>query len=236
MTKTKNPIDFRDLYDGFNSPVTELDCGMLCAPFNKTGKPFCCDICRAVPVAYRFEWDYLEARTTLWHKWRGDECLQEPCDRMELLKQTPDHLYLLACKGPEHCERDFRATSCRQFPFFPYITSDFRFIGLGYDWDFTETCWVISNLHKVTNDYIREFVATYDHLFATWLEDLDSYAALSEEMRDHYASINRRFPILHRNGKTYLVSPKTESMRRIEPSNLPRFGPYGSGIFGHESY
>jgi hypothetical protein len=227
----KNLIDFRKLYDGFNAPVTDLDCGMMCAPLNKSGKPFCCDICRAVPVAYRYEWDYLEENSSLWHKWRGDECLQEPCDKMELLRQTPDHLYLLACKGPEYCQRDFRATSCRQFPFFPYITSDFRFIGLAYDWDFVETCWVISNLDKVTSQYRLEFVSTYDRLFSAWLEDLDSYAALSDELRDHYAALHRRFPILHRNGKSYLVSPKTESMRRVDLQTLPKFGPFSGAIF-----
>ena len=228
---TRNPINFRELYNGFDSPTTNVDCGRICAPLNKTGKPFCCDICRAVPVAYRFEWDYLESHTTIWHKWRGNECPQEPCDPMELLRQTPDHLYLLACKGPEHCQRDFRATSCRQFPFFPYITSDFRFIGLAYDWDFSEVCWVISNLHRVSEQYRKEFIATYDQLFSTWLEDLDSYAALSDEMRDHYASQRRRFPILHRNGKAYLVSPRSERMQRISLETLPKFGPYADPLF-----
>lgn len=229
----KNPIDFRALYDGFDAPTTDIDCGMMCAPLNKTGKPFCCDICRAVPVAYRHEWDYLEENSTIWHKWRGDECPQEPCDRMELLRQTPDHLFLLACKGPEHCQRDFRATSCRQFPFFPYITSDFRFIGLAYDWDFVETCWVISNLKRVTAEYRRQFITTYDTIFSVWLEDLDSYAALSDETRDHYASLNRRFPILHRNGNTYLISPRTEKLRKVPIESLPLFGPFSQPFFNH---
>ncbi len=114
---------------------------------------------------------------------------------------------------------------------FPYITSDFRFIGLAYDWDFTETCWVISNLARVTPAYRHQFITTYDTLFSAWLEDLDSYAALSDETRDHYASLNRRFPILHRNGSTYLVSPRTEKLRKIPIENLPRFGPFSQPIF-----
>lgn len=231
MANKVSSINFRELFDAFNAPVTSIDCGMMCAPLNKTGKPFCCDICRAVPVAYRQEWDYLEEHTSLWHKWRGDECPQEPCDKMELLEQTPEHLYLLACKGPDYCERQNRATSCRQFPFFPYITSDFRFIGLAYDWDFKITCWVLSNLDLVTAEYRQEFVSTYDKLFSTWLEDLDSYASLSEETRDHYGSLHKRFPILHRNGKAYLVSPKTERLRKISLEDLPKFGPYSAPIF-----
>jgi len=174
------PLDFRSLYDHFHAPTTPVDCGLECARFNPHRKPFCCDICHAVPVAYRSEWEYLRLNTRLWHKWRGNECPDEPCNPMELLNQTPHHLFLLACKGPAFCEREFRATSCRQFPFFPYITSDFRFIGMTYDWEFTDKCWVISHLDQVTTEYRREFVATYDRLFSIWLEDLDSYALLSE--------------------------------------------------------
>ena len=219
-------IDFRKLYDHFHTPTTAIDCGLECAPHNPHRKPFCCDICDAVPVAYRSEWEYLRANTRLWHKWRGNECPDEPCNPMELLNQTPHHLFLLACKGPAFCERDFRATSCRQFPFFPYITSDFRFIGMTYDWEFTDKCWVISHLDQVTSEYRKEFVATYDKLFSIWLEDMDSYALLSEETRDHYAAKNRRFPLLHRNGKFYLVSPKSEKISRIQPSMLKKFPPY----------
>jgi len=222
----ESKVDFRALYDGFHTPTTLIDCGMECAPNNPHRKPFCCDICYAVPVAYRSEWEYLRQHTCLWHKWRGDECPDEPCNPMELLNQTPHHLFLLACKGPAFCEREYRATSCRQFPFFPYITSDFRFIGMTYDWEFTEKCWVISHLDQVTAEYRREFVLTFDKLFSTWLEDLDSYALLSEETRDHYAALNRRFPLLHRNGHEYLVSPKSEKLTRVKASVLKRFSPY----------
>ncbi len=220
------PLDFRSLYDHFDAPVTPIDCGVECARFNPHRKPFCCDICHAVPVAYRSEWEYLRLNTRLWHKWRGNECPGEPCNPMELLNQTPHHLFLLACKGPAFCEREYRASSCRQFPFFPYITSDFRFIGLTYDWEFTDKCWVLSHLDQVTAEYRKEFVATYDRLFSIWLEDLDSYALLSEETRDHYAAKNRRFPLLHRNGRYYWVSPKTEKMTSAKPAAFKPFGPY----------
>ena len=221
-----SPIDFRDLFDHFHTPTTAIDCGLKCSMHNRHRKPFCCDICHAVPVAYREEWEYLQSHTQLWHKWRGNECPEEPCNPMELLNQTPHHLFLLACKGPAFCEREFRATSCRQFPFFPYITSDFRFIGMTYDWEFTGKCWVISNLDQVTSEYRREFIFTFDKLFSTWMEDLASYALLSEETRDHYAVTNRRFPLLHRNGRYYLVSPRTERLTSVKPSVFKRFSPY----------
>jgi hypothetical protein len=78
MTTISPLQDIRSFYDRFDVPVTALDCGAKCAPYNPTGKPFCCDICQAVPVAYQQEWDYLQDRTDLWHEWRGDECADDP--------------------------------------------------------------------------------------------------------------------------------------------------------------
>ena len=223
------PLNMRRLYDRFNAPVTALDCGQKCAPHNPNGKPFCCDICHAVPVAYRQEWAFLQPNTDLWHEWRGDECTSDPANPAQLQAETPEHLLLLACKGPAFCQRDFRAISCRQFPFFPYITANDRFIGLAYEWEFEATCWVISHLPQVTAAYRREFCAFYDEMFALWEEEFDSYAGLSEMMRDHFAARKRRIPILHRNGGTYLLSPGSNRLRRIDPERLPRFGPYLKG-------
>ena len=201
MTDRLTPrLDMRGLYDRFNVPVAEIDCGQMCAPHNPSGKPFCCDICQAVPAAYKQEWEYLRRSTHLWRKWRGNECPADLNNPDDLRAETPRHMTLLACQGPAHCQREFRALSCRQFPFFPYVTSDYRFIGLAYEWAFEATCWVIRNLRAVTAAYRQEFVQTYDHLFAVWQAEFDSYAALSEQMRAHFAARKRRIPILHRNG------------------------------------
>ncbi len=219
-------LDIRQFYDRFDAPVTAFDCGEKCARHNPTGKPFCCDICHAVPVAYRQEWDYLQGRTDLWHEWRGDECAEDPSDPAELREQTPEHMLLLACLGPAHCQRAYRASSCRQFPFLPYITADDRFLGLVYEWDFEPLCWVISHLESVTDTYRREFVATYDVILAQWPDEYESYAAASEDMRAHFAAQGRRIPLLHRRGGFYLLSPRSERLERVPPQRLPRFGPY----------
>jgi hypothetical protein len=133
---------------------------------------------------------------------------------------------LLACRGPSQCQREFRALSCRQFPFFPYVTSDYRFIGLAYEWQFEATCWVISNLSQVTQVYREEFVRTYDNLFALFQDEFDHYAYHSEIMRTEFAKRKKRFPLLHRNGRCYLVSAASERLRRVEAASLPRFGHY----------
>lgn len=222
-------IEFRQLYDRFDAPVTALDCGKKCAPHNPTGKPFCCDICQAVPAAYRQEWVYLQNHTDLWHEYRADECSSGSSGADELLAEIPENMLFLACKGPSRCQRQFRSVSCRQFPFFPYISSDYCFLGLAYEWTFEQTCWVISNLSAVTDTYRQEFISAYDEIFSQWPEEMDSYAALSEEMREHFAAKKRRIPILHRNGSDYLLSPVSERLRRVSPDRFRRFGPYTDG-------
>jgi len=141
-------------------------------------------------------------------------------------QDTPEHMCLLACLGPEHCQREYRAISCRQFPFFPYITSDDRFIGLAYHWDFEPYCWVISHLGEVTLKYRDEFISTYDALFAQLPEDYESYYFLSEDMREDFIRRRRRIPILHRNGGYYLLSPKSGRLEQADPKAFRKFGPY----------
>jgi hypothetical protein len=135
-------------------------------------------------------------------------------------------MILLACLGPSQCQRDFRALSCRQFPFFPYVTSDYRFIGLAYEWEFESKCWVISHLPSVTQKYREEFIQTYDHLFALFQEEFDHYAYHSERMRNYFVGQRRRFPLLHRNGTNYLVSAGSERLRSADVKSLPQFGVY----------
>ena len=219
--------DIRRIYDGFDSPIASLDCGKMCAPHNPSGKPFCCDICHAVPAAYKREWEYLKENTKLWHTWRGDECESATAkERAQLKADTSNEMILLACLGPSRCEREFRALSCRQFPFFPYVTSDYRFLGLAYEWQFESKCWVISNLSQVTQKYRDEFVSTYDHLFALFQNEFENYAYHSEKLRAEFVKRKRRFPLLHRNGAVYLVSPRSEHLYRVTISQLPKFKPY----------
>jgi hypothetical protein len=149
----KSPVDLqsadiRALYDGFIAPIATLYCGQKCAPNNSNGKPFCCDICHAVPAAYTSEWDYLRTNTNLWHAWREDECAHS--GSIEAGEDAPEGMLFLACLGPTQCQRDFRALSCRQFPFFPYVTSDYRFVGLAAEWVFEPVCWVSSSCAPTT--------------------------------------------------------------------------------------
>lgn len=223
----KSPrVNFRTWYDQFDTPVVPFDCGMKCSPHNASGKPFCCDICHAVPSAYDQEWAYLKANTDLWHLWRGDECEEYPEDPAILAGETPDTMRLLACLGPESCQRQYRSLSCRQFPFYPYITADYGFLGLAYNWEFEESCWVISHLDQVSTAFHQDFIQFYDEFFSTWPHELDHYAARSEEMREAFITQNRSIPIFHREGGYHLLRPINTRLRRIDPRRLQKFGPY----------
>jgi hypothetical protein len=221
------PDDIRRIFDGFDSTIASFDCGKKCAPHNPNGKPFCCDICHAVPAVYRSEWKYFEAETNLWHRYKAGECHDEGSNPDSTVDIPPAGMIPLACLGPDRCQRDFRAISCRAFPFFPYISSDFRFLGLACEWEYESQCWVMSNLAVVTQKYRTEFLQTFDYLLALFDDIFENYAYHSELLRAYSRSRRKRFPLLHRNGNACLVSPTSERMQSIDLSRLPKYGPYG---------
>ena len=217
-----NAEEIRRIYASFDLPITEIDCGQKCAPHNPSRKPFCCDICEAVPAAYESEWKTVKSSSELWHRFRGDECESTQLDDAEM----PEGMIALACLGPQACERENRLISCRQFPFFPYVSDDYEFLGLAYDADFEEKCWVISNLDQVTEAYREQFVAAFDKIFALFQEEFDGYALRSEEMREAFVAQQREFPILLRDGGFGMVDPVNEGIRPVEANQLPGFGVY----------
>lgn len=224
----KPKINTSKVYAGFNAPIQKIDCGQICAVHNPNGLPFCCDICHAIPAVYLDEWEYLKNVTDLWHQWKVEECGSMSAITEEISDDLPETMILLACKGVLFCERQNRSLACRQFPFFPYVTDDFRFIGLAYEWKFENQCWVISHLDQVSKTYRDEFINTFDEIFNLWPEEMESYANKSEEMRSVFRHRKQRIPILHRNGKDYLLSPNNEKILLSTASKFRKFDPYQS--------
>ena len=216
------PACFAGLYARFQSPISTLDCGQKCAPYNEHGAPFCCDTQHAVPTAYAAEWVYLQENTDLWHPWQA----QTPQETELLQAETPDGLHLIECQGHTRCQRDFRSMTCRAFPFFPYFTSDGDFIGLSYYWEYEDRCWVISNLSQVSLTYREEFIQVYEELFRYLPEERDNFANHSAHMRRVFEGKQRTIPVLHRDGGCYKVSPRSEKMKKVSVETLPVFGPY----------
>lgn len=216
------PQDFSRLFRDFQAPIAALDCGDKCAPYNEHGVPFCCDTRHAVPTAYDAEWSYLQAQTNLWHAWRSSD----PHITAELQAQTPLGMVLIECLGARLCQRGYRTVSCRSFPFFPYLTRTGDFIGLTYYWEYEDRCWVISNLHVVTDAYRQEFIAAFDRIFAQLPDEKETFRQYSIRMRRSFGQRQRRIPLLHRDGQFYHVWTNSEYLDLVDPETLPKFGPY----------
>ncbi|HSQ26496.1 MAG TPA: hypothetical protein VLM80_05175 [Anaerolineales bacterium] len=215
-------IDFGELYAKFRAPISELDCGDRCAPYNEKGIPFCCDIRHAVPTAYLSEWDYLEQNTDLWRKYTPDST--KLADLLE--KQTPAGQELIVCLGHLYCQREFRSLTCRSFPFFPYINRQGEFIGLSYYWEYEDRCWVISHLNMVSGNYRLEFIDVFDFLFKQMPDERETFRQYSILMRRIFGRKNRAIPLLHRNGHAYKISPHNGRTRRYALDQFPKIGVY----------
>ncbi len=215
-------IDFSQIYQNFYTPVSVLDCGEKCAPYNERAVPFCCDIQHTVPTVYDEEWDYLKSNTDLWHELKEDEVINFD----SLQKDIPSEQILVACKGHHFCQRKYRAITCRSFPFFPYINHKGEFLGLSYYWEYEDRCWIISNLNAVTQVFINSAVTTFDLLLRKNPSELESFRFYSTAMRKEFERNQRAITLLHRNEYYYKISPKNGRLRKITNPKFQKFGPY----------
>lgn len=216
------PKNFAKIYANFEAPITALDCGKKCAPYNEYGIPFCCDTDHAIPTAYQPEWSYLELNTDLWHPWEAGD----PDETARLQAETPEGQVLIECQGHQFCQRSFRSITCRAFPFFPYVTLERELIGLSYYWAYEDRCWVINHLDSVTPGYVQKFVATYDRLFDSLPDELENFRYHSIIMRRVFGRQMRTIPLLHRDGGTFAVTPKNGKFEPVDAAQLPKYGPY----------
>jgi hypothetical protein len=215
-------LDCQSLYQGFHSPITKIDCGAKCAPYNVNAVPFCCDTRHAVPTAYETEWQYLQSNTDLWHLWQGED----PLESAHLRQQTPAGQVLIECKGHLQCERQFRSFTCRSFPFFPYVNKEGEFIGLSYYWEYEQRCWLISHLDQITPQYLAEFHQTYQRIFQVRPAELQAFHFHSAVMRRVFGRKHRSITLIRFNGTFFKVTPKNSRLRRVLPAQLPKFEPY----------
>ncbi len=221
-----NPYpDFAHLHAAFEAPVAAFDCGDKCAPYNPGGRPFCCDPRHAVPTLYRDEWAYLQqAAPGFWRLWQG----ATPAETQALQAETPQGQVLAVCAGPEHCatHRAYRSLTCRAFPFFPYLNREGEFLGLSYYWQYEDRCWLLSNLHVVTDTYRQQFVQAFEQIFAWYPHERENFRYHSIIMRRVFGRRHREIPLLHREGGWYLVRPRDGRLRPVNPQDLPKHGVY----------
>ena len=215
-------VEFKLLYKSFNYPITDQDCGRKCAPYNEYGHPFCCDASQAVPTVYIEEWKYLQNNTNLWHLWQG----KDTNEAVLLRSEVPEGHVLVECLGHHHCQRSYRSITCRAFPFFPYITREGDFIGLSYYSQYEDRCWLISNLHRVSPQYRKEFFTTYQQIFDIYPSERENFRYHSVIHRRIFGKRKMGIPLLHIDGLDYLVTPKNGQLNLVHLDSLPKHGPY----------
>ncbi|MGR4001189.1 MAG: hypothetical protein OD811_05315, partial [Alphaproteobacteria bacterium] len=216
--------DYDRLLTEFSSPIAALDCGRICAPLNG-GEPVCCTTANAVPVLDRGEWELFRSRTDLWSKFQP----QDAAGRA-IVAEAGRLCVAAECKGASLCERDNRSLSCRAFPFAPYIDRDGNFSAISYYWGFADRCWVISNLHIATPQYLREFFIAYDRLFARDHEEWLAHKDNSITMRRMHSRKRQRFAIVARDFSWKWVRPYGRGVVEMQDParEMKAFGPYRS--------
>ncbi len=220
---TIKPADFASLYDSFNAPISQFDCGRKCAPLNG-GEPVCCSTQNAVPVVHKAEFELLKTRSDLWTKFKPYDFATR-----EIVAELTHDCTAIACKGARHCERENRTIACRGFPFFPYITRQRQFVGLGTYWVFEDRCWVMSNLQIVDKKFVDEFCATYERLFIKDPSEFTTYVDFSASARRVFSRWKRDIALVGRNNaELVIVDPSTGDIRPGRKADYPKQAPFRS--------
>jgi hypothetical protein len=207
-------MNYELLYKGFFSPITTIDCGIKCAPYNEKAVPFCCDTRHAVPSAYDAEWDYLITNTDLWHLWE----VADEKEYTRLLSKTPAGHVLIEFKGYLRYQ-NIRLLTCRAFLSFRILTRR-EFLGL-FDLEYEEL--------KGHQPFGSSFTYLYQNLSKLTIQYLyTSRRACSFQY--HSAVISgylmnaRAIPLIDLHGHFYKITPQWEKTS-ILPKTL-KFGPY----------
>jgi hypothetical protein len=222
MSLSPDSSAFAKLYHSFSTPITNIDCGEKCGPYNDYGIPVCCDIHQLVPSAFEAEWNYLESMTNLWRKWEGSSTR----DRKELLKGLESGQVPLQCLGHQHCQRQFRTLTCRAFPFLPYLNKHGVLIGFTYYPEYQEQCWIISNLSLVTQEYKKEFQGCFQEIFELYPIMKVNYQNYSDYLLDLSNSHGLDLIYLDFNDRVFRVDPSADNPEEITYDDLQSFGPF----------
>jgi hypothetical protein len=221
MSRLLDKEIFRELYSGFKMPLSAIDCGLKCGPYNDYGVPICCDIHQLIPSAFELEWNYLKENTDLWQPWSSSELLAQ-----EIEDELQDGQVLLKCKGYQECQRDFRTLTCRAFPFYPYLNSKDNLDGLAYYPEFRYGCWIISNLDVVSQSYKEAFQHTFQRVFQIFPDYRKNFVDYCNYVRETAAEESDQIVLLGFSGDVHLIDPRTEKKYQVKYNELSAFGPF----------
>ncbi|MFO1052292.1 MAG: hypothetical protein U1F36_08775 [Planctomycetota bacterium] len=195
------------------APVTDFDCGTLCAP-SHGGIPVCCHGETIQPVLYRAEFALLRRRSTMWSRHRG----QGVNDAAEL---RPCEMFA-DCKGHTRCEREHRALSCRTFPFEPYLDHDDRLAGLVFVYDLMQLCPLIGSGHRIRDDFIEQCGRMFARLFEFDPDERELWAMQSRALRRSFGRAGAKIAVYRKDG-VFPYPTSRESWRRARRrGEIPR--------------
>lgn len=214
--------DFGLVFDRFQSTVSRYDCGKFCAPLNN-GEPVCCSTDNAIPIVEKTEFDLLRSRTDLWRLYKPTDYVSR-----QIVKELHKSCTAIECKGARFCERDNRTMACRAFPFYPYFTRQGVLVGLATYWGFEDRCWLISNMQVVERDFVQEFVAAYEYIFARDPEELKAMKSQSAYHRRTFTRRNEAIALIGRDGGFFKVLPRSGKIVPWTAEKLPQYGAYVS--------
>ncbi len=166
---------------------------------------------------------FTRSRTDLWSKFTP----YDYATREIVADLTPD-CTAIHCKGARHCERDNRTIACRGFPFYPYLTRQREFVGIGTYWVFEDRCWMMSNLERVDRPFVEQFIATYEALFIKDPSEFNTYVEFSASARRVHSRWKREIPLLGRQGELLMVEPSSGAIRAGRRKDFPKANPFDS--------
>ena len=164
-----------ELYELLSVPMTDFDCGELCAPLNE-GIPICCDRKRTIPILFKDE--------LRWHRggrfWKKSGCRSR--DEREIAEEIDDIYEVARCPGPGACDRNKRALVCRFFPLEPYVDSQGNILTLRFNNDEGHECPLADmGISVFRQEYLRNAEIVWENILRIYPEERELYIEQSEK-------------------------------------------------------
>lgn len=192
MTKKKlTQKQLKRWYRLLEPPMTDFDCGQLCAPDND-GIPNCCDHEWTIPLLFKEEYKYHRARSRFWRRYPR----RTPEQRADANEFDSEHDWACLCPGAARCERNLRALVCRLYPFMPFVNGKRELLGLTYIHGEARKCPLIDRPGNAPPaDYVRGSLQYWKEVFEIFPDELEVFVDLSKKARRRYRRLGRPVPL-----------------------------------------
>ncbi len=181
----------RTWYQLLQPPMSDFDCGELCAPDND-GIPNCCDHEWTIPLLFHEEYRYQRKRSSFWRRYpRRTKQQREEAEEFDSC-----HDYACLCPGVAKCKRDKRALVCRLYPFMPYVDYRRNILGLTFIHGEASKCPLIDRPDWAPPaDYVKNSLRYWREVFEIFPDELEVFVDLSKKARRRYRRMGSPLPI-----------------------------------------